>query len=40
MTTTRTAGITILADGRRVINKRHLGIRIGLRVGAIRPGAG
>src|SRR5450631_4486989 len=35
MTTTRTAGITVLADGRRFIDKRYLGVRIGLRVGAI-----
>jgi len=35
MTTTRTPGITLLADGRRFIDKRHRGIRIGLRVGAI-----
>ena len=35
MDTTRTPGITVLADGRRFIDKRYLGIRIGLRVGAI-----
>jgi integrase len=35
MATTRTPGITVLADGRLFIDKRHLGIRIGLRVGAI-----
>jgi len=35
MTTTRTPGITVLADGRRFIDKRHLGVRIGLRVGAV-----
>jgi len=35
MATTRTPGITALADGRRFIDKRHLGIRIGLRVGAV-----
>jgi integrase len=35
MAKTRTPGITVLADGRRFIDKRYLGIRIGLRVGAI-----
>jgi hypothetical protein len=35
MTTTRTPGITVLADGRRLIDKRYLGVRIGLRVGAV-----
>jgi len=35
MATTRTQGITVLADGRRFIDKRYLGIRIGLRVGAV-----
>jgi integrase len=35
MTATRTPGITVLADGRRFIDKRHLGVRIGLRVGAV-----
>ena len=35
MATTRTPGITVLADGRRFIDKRHLGVRIGLRVGAV-----
>ena len=35
MATTRTPGITILTDGRRFIDKRYLGVRIGLRVGAI-----
>jgi integrase len=35
MAKTRTAGITVLADGRRFIDKRYLGIRIGLRVGAV-----
>ena len=35
MATTRTPGITVLADGRRFIDKRYLGIRIGLRVGAV-----
>lgn len=35
MTATRTPGITVLADGRRFIDKRYLGVRIGLRVGDI-----
>src|SRR3982074_3263186 len=35
MATTRTPGITVLPDGRRFIDKRYLGVRIGLRVGAI-----
>ena len=35
MSTTRTPGITVLADGQRFIDKRHLGVRIGLRVGAV-----
>ena len=35
MAATRTLGITILADGRRFIDKRHLGVRIGLRVGSV-----
>ena len=35
MATTRTSGITVLADGRRFIDKRYLGVRIGLRVGAV-----
>src|SRR5204863_2202180 len=35
MATTRTQGITVLADGQRFIDKRYLGVRIGLRVGAI-----
>ena len=35
MATTRTPGITVLDDGRRFIDKRYLGVRIGLRVGAI-----
>jgi hypothetical protein len=35
MATTRTPGITVLADGRRFIDKRFLGVRIGLRVGAV-----
>jgi hypothetical protein len=29
MATTRTPGITVLADGRRFIDKRYLGVRIG-----------
>ncbi len=32
---TRTPGITVLADGRLFIDKRYLGVRIGLRVGAV-----
>ena len=35
MATTRTPGITVLANGRLLIDKRYLGVRIGLRVGAI-----
>ena len=35
MATTRTSGITVLADGRRFVDKRYLGVRIGLRVGAV-----
>jgi hypothetical protein len=35
MSATRTPGIVVLADGRRFIDKRHLGVRIGLRVGAV-----
>ena len=35
MATTRTPGITVLADGRRFIDKRYLGVRIGLRVGTV-----
>ena len=35
MTATRIPGITVLADGRRFIDKRHLGVRIGLRIGAV-----
>jgi hypothetical protein len=35
MATTRTPGITVLADGRRFIDKRYLAVRIGLRVGAV-----
>ena len=34
MGATRTPGITIGADGRFFIDKRHRGIRIGVRVGA------
>jgi hypothetical protein len=29
MSATRTLGITVLADGRRFIDKRYLGVRIG-----------
>ena len=35
MATTRKPGITVLADGRRFIDKRYLGVRIGRRVGAV-----
>ena len=35
MATTGTPGITVLADGRRFIDKRYLGVRIGVRVGAV-----
>jgi integrase len=35
MTTTRTLGITIDANGNRFLDKRHRGVRIGMRVGAI-----
>ena len=35
MTTTRTLGITIDANGNRFLDKRHRGMRIGMRVGAI-----
>ena len=35
MPKTRTPGITVLADGRLFIDKRYLGVRIGLRVGAV-----
>jgi integrase len=35
MATTRTPGITVLPDSRRFIDKRYLGVRIGLRVGAV-----
>ena len=35
MATTRTPGITVLADGRLFIDKRYLGVRFGLRVGAV-----
>ena len=33
MATTRTPGITIGSDGRRLLDKRYRGIRIGMRVG-------
>jgi hypothetical protein len=33
MAATRTPGITIAADGRFFIDKRHRGVRIGMRVG-------
>jgi integrase len=35
MATTRTPGITVLGDGRRFIDKRYLGVRVALRVGAV-----
>ena len=35
MASTRTSGITIDADGHRFIDKRHRGVRIGMRVGAM-----
>ena len=35
MAKTRTPGVTVLADGTRFIDKRYLGVRIGLRVGAV-----
>ena len=35
MATTRTPGITVIEDGRRYIDKRYLGVRIGPRVGAV-----
>jgi len=35
MAKTRTPGITVLTDGQRFIDKRHLGVRIGLRVGSV-----
>ena len=35
MATTRTPGITVLADGQRFIDKRYLVVRIGLRIGAV-----
>jgi integrase len=35
MAATRTPGIIVLANGRRLIDKRYLGVRIGLRVGAV-----
>jgi len=31
MAAARTRGITVFADGRRFIDKRYLGVRIGLR---------
>ena len=34
MSATRTPGITVGADGRFFIDKRHRGIRIGMRVGS------
>jgi integrase len=35
MASTETPGITVTADGHRFIDKRYLGVRIGLRVGAV-----
>jgi integrase len=35
MAKTRTPGITVRVDGTRFIDKRYLGVRVGLRVGAI-----
>ena len=35
MASTRTPGITIGADGRVFIDKRHRGLRIGMRVGRV-----
>src|SRR4030095_3345971 len=35
MAKTRTPGITVLANGTRFIDKRYLGVRIGLRVGPV-----
>ena len=35
MAKTRTLGITVLPDGQRFIDKCYLGVRIGLRIGAI-----
>jgi hypothetical protein len=35
LATTRTPRITVFADGRRFIDKRYLGVRIAMRVGAI-----
>lgn len=35
MAKTRTPGITVLTDGTRFIDKRYLGVRIGLRVGTL-----
>jgi len=32
---TRTPGITISADGRRFIDKRYHGVRIGMRIGSV-----
>ncbi len=35
MAKTRTPGITVLPNGRRFSDKYHLGVRIGVRVGAL-----
>lgn len=35
MAATRTPGITVTADGSRLIDKRYRGIRIGMRVGTM-----
>jgi len=35
MATTRTPGITVIRDGRRFIDRRYLGVRIGPRVGTV-----
>ena len=35
MATTRTPGITVSRDGCRFIDKRYLGVRIGMRVGPV-----
>jgi hypothetical protein len=35
MAKTRTPGITVLADSRLFIDKRYLGVRVAMRVGAI-----
>src|SRR6266850_1585716 len=35
MASTRTPGITISADGRRFIDKRYHGVRIGMRIGSV-----